>query len=56
MQDNKANFFDSSDKSLRFAEAPYNKPEAGQVVIKNLAWAINPVDWQVQGLLGAAIQ
>ena len=33
---------------LQVKEAPYSSPEADEVVIKNGAFAINPVDWKLQ--------
>jgi hypothetical protein len=35
-------------KPLQVDEAPYCKPESNQVVIRNSAVAINPVDWKIQ--------
>ncbi|EKG10963.1 Alcohol dehydrogenase superfamily zinc-containing [Macrophomina phaseolina MS6] len=35
-------------KPLKVSEAPDPKPGAGEVVIKNAAIAINPVDWKIQ--------
>lgn len=33
---------------LKVDVAPDPKPEAGEVVIKNAAVAVNPVDWKIQ--------
>lgn len=35
-------------KPLQVDSAPYEKPEPGEIVVKNAAVAINPVDWKVQ--------
>jgi len=35
-------------KPLKVDEAPMPSPEAHEVVIKNSAVAINPVDWKIQ--------
>lgn len=35
-------------RPLKIDSAPYTKPGPGQLVIKNAAFAINPVDWKVQ--------
>jgi NADPH:quinone reductase-like Zn-dependent oxidoreductase len=36
------------DESLKLDEAPYPKPKAGQLVIKNVVVAVNAVDWKIQ--------
>ena len=48
MASNQAAWLDGAGKQLRIAEAPMPKPGPDQVVIKNKAIAINPVDWKVQ--------
>ncbi|KAK5167154.1 uncharacterized protein LTR77_007884 [Saxophila tyrrhenica] len=45
---NQAAWIDGKAAQLRVAEAPMPKAEAGQIVIRNKAIAINPVDWKIQ--------
>ena len=33
---------------LKVAEAPYTSPGPNEIVIKNAAIAINPIDWKIQ--------
>jgi hypothetical protein len=35
-------------RPLKVDAAPYTKPGPGQIIIKNAAVAINPVDWKIQ--------
>ncbi|KAI9659374.1 MAG: hypothetical protein M1821_001632 [Bathelium mastoideum] len=39
---------ESKSKPLKVDAAPDQKPGAGEVVIKNAATAVNPVDWKIQ--------
>ena len=48
MASNQAAWLDGGGKKLRVADAPMPKAEAGKLVIKNKAIAINPVDWKIQ--------
>ncbi|KAK8161590.1 chaperonin 10-like protein [Phyllosticta citrichinensis] len=43
------------EKPFKVADAPLPSPDAGEVLIKNAAVAINPVDWKIQEL-GVFIQ
>jgi len=45
---NQAAWLDGKDQKLRVAEAPMPKAGDDEVLIKNKAIAINPVDWKVQ--------
>ncbi len=46
MATNRAAWLDGAAKKLRIDEADMPKPESDEVVIKNAAIAINPVDCQ----------
>jgi NADPH:quinone reductase-like Zn-dependent oxidoreductase len=47
--DNKAAWItELKSRPLKIDTAPYTKPGPGQLVIKNVAVAINPVDWKTQ--------
>ncbi|KAK0271288.1 hypothetical protein LTR91_003550 [Friedmanniomyces endolithicus] len=48
MATNRAAWLDGAAKKLRIDEADMPKPESDEVVIKNSAIAINPVDWKIQ--------
>jgi NADPH:quinone reductase-like Zn-dependent oxidoreductase len=39
---------DPKGKPLQVGPADYVKPGSGQIVVKNAAVAINPVDWKIQ--------
>lgn len=39
---------ESKGKPLRVEDAASGKPGSGQILIKNSAIAINPVDWKIQ--------
>lgn len=45
---NQAAYLDGKGQTLRVADAELPKPNADEVIIKNHAIAINPVDWKVQ--------
>lgn len=45
---NKAAYLDAKGSKLRVAEAPIPKAGPNDIVIKNKAIAINPVDWKIQ--------
>lgn len=45
---NQAAWLDGAAKPLRVAEAPMPSPKPDQLLIKNHALAINPVDWKIQ--------
>ena len=45
MATNQAAWLDGAGSKLRVAEAPMPKAGPGQVVIRNKAVAVNPVDW-----------
>jgi NADPH:quinone reductase-like Zn-dependent oxidoreductase len=42
----------SKAKSFEVDSAPYPKPAPDEVIIKNAAVAINPVEWKIQVSLG----
>lgn len=48
MVTNKAAYLDEKGATLRVGEAPMPTPGPGEVVIKNHAVAINPLDWHMQ--------
>ncbi|KAM0721597.1 hypothetical protein Q7P37_002522 [Cladosporium fusiforme] len=45
---NQAAYLDGKGQTLRVADAEMPKPNADEVIIKNHAIAINPVDWKIQ--------
>lgn len=45
---NRAAFLDAKDTPLRVADAPMPVAGPGEIVIRNHAIAINPVDWHMQ--------
>jgi len=45
---NEAAWLDGKAQKLRVAKADFPKPAADEIVIKNHAIAINPVDWKIQ--------
>ena len=45
---NQAAYLDGKDQKLRIDKAEMPKPNSNEVVIKNHAIAINPVDWKIQ--------
>ena len=45
---NQAAYLDGKDQKLRIDSAEMPKPNSNEVVIKNHAIAINPVDWKIQ--------
>ncbi|CZT17671.1 related to oxidoreductase [Ramularia collo-cygni] len=45
---NQAAWLDGGGKKLRVADSEYPSPGADEIVIKNHAIAINPVDWKIQ--------
>lgn len=48
MPTNRAAWALADKQSFKIQEAPYTAPKAGEVVVKNRAVAINPVDWIMQ--------
>ncbi|KAH9833623.1 oxidoreductase [Teratosphaeria destructans] len=48
MSSNQAAYLDGKDKKLRVGDATMPKPEAEEIVVKNHAVAVNPVDWKIQ--------
>jgi NADPH:quinone reductase-like Zn-dependent oxidoreductase len=45
MPENTAAWFASTKSKLEIGSAPYTPPAAGEIVVRNRAVAINPVDW-----------
>ncbi len=45
MPENTAAWFKSTKSKLETGPAPYTPPAAGEIVVRNRAMAINPVDW-----------
>ena len=45
---NQAAYLDGKDKPFRVDRAEVPKPKDNEVIIKNHAIAINPVDWKIQ--------
>ena len=45
---NQAAYLDGKDKPFRVDSAEVPKPKDNEVIIKNHAIAINPVDWKIQ--------
>ena len=45
---NQAAWLLAKGEQLKIDKAEMWKPEANEVLIKNEAWAINPVDWKQQ--------
>jgi NADPH:quinone reductase-like Zn-dependent oxidoreductase len=50
MPANRAAWLVAEAAPLEVKEAPYVSPGANQILIKNGAVAINPVDWALQGM------
>lgn len=50
MPQNKAAFVEAQSQALVVKNAPYHPPGPHEVVIKNHAVAINPVDWQMRDM------
>ncbi len=50
MQTNTAAWLIAPNKKLEVKDAPYTHPREGEIVVKNHAVAINPVDWLLQQL------
>lgn len=48
MASNQAAWLDGKGSRLRVGDAPIPKPTPDNVIIKNHAIAINPVDWKIQ--------
>lgn len=48
MASNQAAFLDGKGEKLRVGDIELPKPDANEVVIKNHALAVNPVDWKIQ--------
>lgn len=48
MASNTAAWLDGKDARLRVAESPLPKAGADEIVVKNFAIAVNPVDWKIQ--------
>ncbi|TKA80128.1 hypothetical protein B0A55_03318 [Friedmanniomyces simplex] len=48
MTTNQAAWLDGKDQKLRISEAEMPKPGSDEIVIKNSAIAVNPVDWKIQ--------
>lgn len=46
--ENQAAWLDGAAKPLRVASAELPKPSEDEVVIRNYAVAVNPVDWKIQ--------
>jgi NADPH:quinone reductase-like Zn-dependent oxidoreductase len=53
MPDNAAAWFVAKGAKLQVGPAPYTAPGAGEIVVRNRAVAINPVDWAIPILGGA---
>jgi NADPH:quinone reductase-like Zn-dependent oxidoreductase len=47
MPNNKAAWLVAEHGTLEVKEAPYTKPGAGEILVKNHAVAVNPVDWMI---------
>lgn len=45
---NKASWLPEPKQQLKVDSAEYYKPGAGEILVKNAAVAVNPVDWKVQ--------
>jgi NADPH:quinone reductase-like Zn-dependent oxidoreductase len=45
---NQAAWLDGKDKQLRVGPADYPKPESDDIIVKNYAVAVNPVDCMLQ--------
>lgn len=50
IQQNKAAYLDEPGASLLVRDAPLHKAGPGEIVIRNAAIAINPVDWHMQDI------
>lgn len=48
MPQNQAAWLKAKSHRLQVEPAPYPKPGHGELVVKNAAVAVNPVDWKVQ--------
>jgi len=54
MSKNQAAWLVAKHRRLQVKDAPYTEPGAGEVLVRNRAIAVNPVDWMVQYLGGMA--
>ncbi|KIY48378.1 GroES-like protein, partial [Fistulina hepatica ATCC 64428] len=45
---NKASYLTAPEGNFAVKDASYFKPGPGEVVIKNAAVAVNPMDWKIQ--------
>ena len=52
MPENEAAWWPAKRDRLEVSEAPYPEPNAGEIVVRNHALAINPVDWMLPYLAG----
>ena len=48
MPSNQAAWIKAPHQKLQVDDAPYPVPGEGELVVKNAAVAINPVDWKIQ--------
>ena len=48
MASNRAAWQNAVGEKLNVQSAPYTPPSENEIVIKNQAWAVNPIDWLVQ--------
>jgi NADPH:quinone reductase-like Zn-dependent oxidoreductase len=48
MPSNQAVYLDAVNASFKVGDAEYPKPAAGEVVVRNRAVAMNPVDWKIR--------
>ena len=50
MPSNEAAWIKAPKKALEVDSAPYPTPGKGELVVRNAAVAVNPVDWKIQEL------
>lgn len=48
--ENHAAWINEKGGTLTIGPSTFTEPSAGEILVKNYAWGINPVDWKIQSL------